>query len=352
MRLGGDGAEGHGGGGEAHTDVLDGLHFLDGNGAVRAGDELQQVLQGHGCVLKLRGDVLLVVLWRAGLDEGVEVFDDRAGDGVHLAFLARTVEAGVAQVHRAGFCLLGARAFRDGLGETEGVPGQGLLGDVGEADASDLGGGAGEAEINDFFANADCLENLRAGVAAEYGDAHLAHDLEHAFFEGFAEVRERLGVLDALKLRLAGGFVRLQRLVNSVKGQIGADGGGAEAEKGGHLVRVARLGGVGDDAQAHAHLLAVQVLMHGTDGEQHRHGDAVVIHGAVAEDEDAHVILHGAACLVAKADDGGLQPGGAFGDRPGHVERAAAVIRQALEFFELVLEEEGAGEVDDFGVVR
>ena len=49
-----------------------------------------------------------------------------------------------------------------------------------KADAADAGGRAGEAGVHHGLGQAKGLENLRALVGCDRGDAHLGHHLEHA----------------------------------------------------------------------------------------------------------------------------------------------------------------------------
>ena len=53
-----------------------------------------------------------------------------------------------------------------------------------QADAADARGGAGKVLFDDGGMQADGLENLRAAVALDGGDAHLGNDLDHAFDRG------------------------------------------------------------------------------------------------------------------------------------------------------------------------
>ena len=65
-----------------------------------------------------------------------------------------------------------------------GVAGGDLGGDLVEADAAELGGGAGEVLVDELLAEADGLEHLGAGVGGDRGDAHLGHHLEDALAGG------------------------------------------------------------------------------------------------------------------------------------------------------------------------
>ncbi len=60
------------------------------------------------------------------------------------------------------------------------VPGGDVVGDVVEVDAAGGAGQPGEVFVEHVLGNADGLEQLRAGVGRQRGDAHLGHHLQHA----------------------------------------------------------------------------------------------------------------------------------------------------------------------------
>ena len=61
-------------------------------------------------------------------------------------------------------------------------------GELVEAHAGQPRGGAGEAGLDHLRAQADGLEDLRAGVGGDGGHAHLGHDLQQALAEGLEQV--------------------------------------------------------------------------------------------------------------------------------------------------------------------
>ena len=64
-----------------------------------------------------------------------------------------------------------------------------------EADALDARGGAGEIFVDQLLVQADGLEDLRAAIALQGGDAHLREGLQQALVDGLDEVL--LGVFGA-----------------------------------------------------------------------------------------------------------------------------------------------------------
>ena len=166
-----------------------------------------------------------------------------------------------------------------------------LLGDLREADAADFRRDAGEGEIDHLRADADGFEGLCTLVGIEHRDAHLRHDLEHAFFERLAVVGHRLLGGDFAELVLPG--IRGDELADGGVAEVGADRGRAETEAAGDLVHVADFAGFDHQRGAHALADAVEVVMDGADGEQGGNGDALGGSGAVGEDEDVAIVLHG-----------------------------------------------------------
>ena len=63
--------------------------------------------------------------------------------------------------------------------------------EVVEIGAGDARHGAGEAQLDDFLVQADALEQLRAAIAGDGGDAHLGQDLEQALVGALAVVGQR-----------------------------------------------------------------------------------------------------------------------------------------------------------------
>ena len=128
-----------------------------------------------GLVVDQRGVLLEdVVALRARrvlqLEHGLRV------EQVHLALAAPLVLA--AELELAVGPLRGPRRVRHR------VAGRDLGGDLVEADAAEAADGAGEVLVDELVAETDRLEDLRAGVAGDGADAHLAHHLQHALAGG------------------------------------------------------------------------------------------------------------------------------------------------------------------------
>ena len=81
-------------------------------------------------------------------------------------------------------------------------------------------------------AQADRLEDLRAGVGGDGGHAHLGHDLQHALAERLDQVAAA-----ALVARCsAASSPRCDQVRDRLDRQVGVDGGGAVADQQRHVV--------------------------------------------------------------------------------------------------------------------
>ena len=90
----------------------------------------------------------------------------------------------------------------------------------------------------------DRLEDLRAGVGRDRGDAHLRHHLEHALAAGLDVVLDGLvGVHRAETVQVLGDHV-LDRLEREIR----VDGPGAVADEQRHVMHLAGVTGLDDQA--------------------------------------------------------------------------------------------------------
>ncbi len=291
VSFGGEGAEGHAGGGEAAADGFNAFDFVEGDGD--GVHEFEEVSDGKGGGGEDGFDVFFIVFDAVGFvlafeaDEGVEVLDDGGGDGVELAAFA------VAEVAGVGECGFG------GVGKF--VACEGVFGDVLVADAADLAGGACEAFVDDVFAYADGFKDLGTAVAGDGGDAHFGEDFEEAFFEGFDVVGCGLGEGEVFDLAFFDHFL------DGFEGEPGVNAARAVADEAGDLVDVACFGGLADEGAAHAFASAHKVVMHGGAGQKHRERSGVFVHAAVAEDEDGFALIYGKFGVFAKLAQRGVE---------------------------------------------
>ena len=110
---------------------------------------------------------------------------------------------------------------------------------------------------------ADRLEDLGPGVGGHGRDAHLGHDLEDALAGRLDVVAAGPGVGVTPVEESAGDHV-----VDGLEGQVRVDGGGAVADEQGHVVDLAGVAGLDDQADPGPGLLPHQVVVDGRDQQQ------------------------------------------------------------------------------------
>jgi hypothetical protein len=225
VRLGAERAEGHGAGDEALVHVRRGFDVFEGQW--RAGRaNLKQIAQDGG-------------LFFDGLRGKCGPGDSRLGDG---GYAAGTANDGLESLYglwlpgmRLGLvCLAEADPSVVGkiFGDSHDGRGRSVFGwlgrrilavrpdltdvgfELGEADAAEWGGRSEKAAVDDVRAEPERVEEVRAAVAIDDGDAHLGHDLGEPEIEGVQEIGFAL-----FRIEAAGGFER----------EPGTDGSGAHA---------------------------------------------------------------------------------------------------------------------------
>ena len=181
-----DRAVAHRPGGEALDDLADRLDLVDRHRrphAVLEGEQPAQRGQPAGLVVDQRG-VLLEDVVALGPGGVLQLEHRLRVEQVHLALAPPLVLA--AELEPAVGALLGPRRVGGGVARGD------LHGDLVEADAAEAADRAGEVLVDQLLAEADALEDLRAGVAGDGAHAHLAHHLEHALAGGLDVVLHRL----------------------------------------------------------------------------------------------------------------------------------------------------------------
>ncbi|MNU94222.1 hypothetical protein D3C71_841800 [compost metagenome] len=300
--FGRDRTQRHGAGGEALDDVLGRLDVVQRNGARRIETELEQAAQGH-VATALVVDDLRVFLVRAVVVGARSVL--QLGDGIrrpHVLFAADAVGILATRIQVIGQHRVGA--------ERGAVLAQRFFGDLEDADAFDVGRGAGEVLVHQAALQADGFEDLRAGVGHVGRDAHLGHDLVQALADGLDEVLHGLfGVIHLAQ--------RFQR-------QVGVNGFGAVAAQKREVVDFARRAGFHDEARVGAQAGADQVLVNGGGGQQRGDGHALAVDQAVGHDQDVVAALHRIHGARAQRGHAGFDALGAPGGGVRDVQFEAA----------------------------
>ena len=342
--FGADGAETHGPGGEAPDDLAFGLDLVEFDGpAVGSVHERQQPPQVGVCgVLPVRvlGETP-VGAFVVGPRGHLQVGDRLRVPHVRVAVPAPVEVAGVRQ-HR-DVAVAPRIALR--------VATLHLLGEDLQAHALHPAGGALEGAFDDIVRQSHRLEDLRALVGLQRGDAHLGHHLEHALGGALA-----VGVHDVP----ARGDVRriveiafLERIPQGLESQPGVYGVGAVARQQAMVVHFPGLAGFHDDADARARMGFDQVMVHGPHREQGADRRAVRPHGAVGQHDEAVALLDGVASFGADAVQRGRQARRARTGRIGDVDgrRLPAPVIEVFDGGHFLVGKNGMRDAQPVGVL-
>ena len=305
MRLPADRAEAHGAGGEALHNFGGRLDLVERHRRT-GGAEIEQAPERE------QPPALRVQLVREGAifvgqvaaRRMLEVGDAVEGPGMGLAASALAIEA--ADIERLR--LRGVRRT---------VTAGGFLRQLGEADAANRRRGAGEIFVDQTLGQADRVENLRAAIGLEGGDAHLGHYLQDTLADR----------LDVIGLR---GFGRQSELpahgqiLDQVEGEPGIDRLRAIAGEHAEMVDLTRLAGLQHEAGLHAQALADEMMMDRAGGERSRNGDAVGALRPVRQDQQVDVGEDRLRRLPAKPLQRRLKRLRVAALRPGRIERDRA----------------------------
>ena len=306
VRLGGDGAVGHGAGGEALHDLPNRLHLLQGDRLAALGAQPEQAPQGSQ-VLGLLVDGLRVRPEdvEATLPGGVLQLEDRLGvEEVVLPLATPLVLAAEFEVAVRPLDLVG------GVGQAMAqlhLPGQ-----VRVADAAEPADGAGEAVHDEPVSQTHRLEDLCPHVGPHRGDAHLREDLQDPLVAGLDVVAVRLvhvavgaEAVGALREEVGDGFQR----------QVRVDGRGPVTQQQAHVMHLAGVAGLHDQPHLGALALAHEMLVDGPDGQQGRHRGQGLVAEAIGQHHEVHTGVDGLADLHPDPVEGAAQAGAALGHR-------------------------------------
>ena len=275
VRFGRQGAEAHRRGVETFDDGFDRLHVVERDGGRLRGVEREQIAQRRGRARVHRVGVGVPVVARAAAHRALQ-----RGDHVGVVLVVFAVRRVLQQAADVRQHVVVPGAGRDM---------RGFFLQRCERGAADPRRRAGEAQVDDLAIQADDLEQLRAAIAADGGDAHLRDDLEQAFLDAApvaaADLRDFavLGPEDAAFAEVVQGLV----------GEIRIHRGGAVADQACEMMRIARGAGFDDEIGAAAQADADQMLMHRAGGEQRVHQQMIATRAAVADDQQFHA---GAGC--------------------------------------------------------
>ena len=189
------------------------------------------------------------------------------------------------------------------------MPRSDVGGDVVEVDAAHRAAQPGEVLVEHGLRDTDRLEQLRAGVGGDRGDAHLRHHLQHALAGGLDVVRQRL---------LAGDVTEqapVDHVADRLEGHIGVDRPDTEADQHRHVVHLAGVTGLDDQTHLSPGALAHQMVVHGRDRQQRRDRRVRPVGLAIAQNQDPRPAGDGLAGRRPDVVEGATQAGPALGHR-------------------------------------
>ena len=202
------------------------------------------------------------------------------------------------------------------------MPGRHVVGDVVEIDSAHRAGQAGEIVVQQRLADADRLEELGTGVGGERGDAHLGHHLQHTLAGGLDIIG--LGLITAD----SGDHPAVDHVLDGLEGHVRVDRGRTEADEAGHVVHLAGVTGLDDQAHLGPGALTHQMVVHGRHRQQRRDRRHLLVGFAVGQHDDAGTLADGRRHLRADVVQRFLETLTAAVDRveaPDH-RRAHAVL--------------------------
>ena len=328
MRLEADRPVRHRAGREPLDDLADRLDLLDRHRRVPILGrlEVQQPPQGHQA-LGLVVDVLAVLLEDvvATRARGVLQPEHRLGiEEVRLAFAAPLVLAPHGQ---------GAMGQRDPVRRVgRQVPPLDLLGQFEQADAAELGRGAGEVAVHQLLGQPERLEDLRPGVGGHRRDAHLAHHLEHALAEGLDQVGGALARLDV------GVDAVPREVLHRLDRQVRVDRRRAVADQQRDVVDLPDVAGLDDQTDLGAGLLPDEVVVYGRGQQQRRDRRQLGVGVPVGEDDDPRAVGDRRRDLGADVVQLGRQrvrPAGHRVQPAGHIARVAGQVAVPIDVEDL-----------------
>ena len=225
-----------------------------------------------------------------------------------------------------------------------------FFGDLVKAHATHTGGGAGEVFVDDFLAQAHSLEQLRATVAHDGGDAHLGHDLEHTGGKRLGEVLHG-GVRVDLEVAVAG------QIFHGFECQVRVHAGGTVSDQQRDMVNLAHVTGLDGHGDLRTGVAAQQVVLHGGSQQQGRDRTPRMVGLTVGEHDEVLAVGDGLVDFgedLVKSLFEGLAAAGDLVEALDHVRAVVAAedagLVKALELGHLIRVDHGQRDEDLLGV--
>ena len=276
VRFGRDRSVAHGPGGEALHDVGDALDLLDRNRTASGGIELEETAQ-RGQMLRLIVDetgVLLedVVSLRAGrvlqLEDGFRV------EQVVFAFASPLVLATEFQL--AMRATLRVARIRDRVSRRH------FGGDLVQTNTAQTTDRAGEVFVHQVRRQTDGLENLGSGVRSDRAHAHLRHHLQHALTGRLDVLLQRRARVDVTQVVQ----ILADHVLDGLESQVRVDGPGSESDEQSHVMDLAGVARLHDQADLGALLLADEVMVNRRGEQERRNGRQHFVAVSIGENDD------------------------------------------------------------------
>ena len=271
VRLLADRAKRHRAGHEPFHDLGRRLNLVERNRCLGELD-LEQSAQ-RAQVLVLLVDQVGVFLERPRVRLPHRVLQLADGVGIQQVILAAQPE-----VIRAANRKLGLRPRRGPEGVLVLHPR--LLREHVQPDAFDPGGRPGKIGLDQSPVQPDGLEDLRAAVALQRRHAHLREGLQQPLVDPLDEILDRLvgGDLDRQTFLVGEALQRLDC-------QVGIDRASSVADQQREMHHLARLARFDDQGHLRPRPFAHQQIMHGRQSKQTRDRRGLLVHAAVADDQ-------------------------------------------------------------------
>ena len=257
--------------------------------AAAAGIQFQQIANARHRPLIDQGGKLAILAVVAAHHRRLQRGDD-----------VRVVHVVLAVVH-----VLEQAALLDFLAGIPGAPRQ-MIGvglEVVEVRAGNPAVRALEAQADHLLAQAHDLEQLRAAVARDGGNAHLGHDLEQSLADAAAIAAAEFLPHRRFHFQRAGAHEIEQGLI----GEIRVDGGRPVADQAGEMMRIARRAGLHQDVALAAQSGLDQAVMHRAGGEQGVHGHLALDQVAVRQQQHDLAAAHRVLRVIADLEQRGLE---------------------------------------------
>mmetsp|Transcript_6566 Transcript_6566/g.12307 ORF Transcript_6566/g.12307 Transcript_6566/m.12307 type:complete len:552 (-) Transcript_6566:949-2604(-) len=232
---------------------------------------------------------------------------------------------------------------------------EGLLSEALEVHTTQTGSSSSEAHVDDFLANTNSLEDLRALVAQESGNTHLGHHLAHTHVDS-CDVVVHDGGIGNLLLRID--LLLLTQLEHGLEHNIRADSIAAKTNQRAHVVHLTGFSTLEDQPDLQTLLRRHQGLMDGSDSQQCLRRHTGWADGTVRQHDEFRTIRNRGCHLRAQAVKALFQALRALGFLKGGVDGdhlpvlPASHLRHALDAGQVIRTQDWVVQGDSLALLR